>query len=61
MPSSTDTILRRPYVELQTMFDAGQLNGLHQYWKSEFIADLSGGFLDTFRQEAARSRRRCLS
>lgn len=49
----TDTIIRRPYVELQTMFDAGQPNGLHQYWKSEFIAGLSDGFLDTVRDQAA--------
>jgi FAD/FMN-containing dehydrogenase len=49
----TDTIARRPYVELQTMFDAGQANGLHQYWKSEFIAGLSGGFLHAFREQAA--------
>jgi FAD/FMN-containing dehydrogenase len=47
-----DTIARKPYVEHQTTFDAGQPDGLHQYWKSEFVDSLSGPLLDTFRQHA---------
>ncbi len=47
-----DTIRRTPYVEHQTTFDAGQPDGLHQYWKSEFVARLSGGFLAVLRQQA---------
>jgi FAD/FMN-containing dehydrogenase len=48
-----DTITRKPYVEQQRTFDAGQPDGLHQYWKSEFLPGLQGGFLDTFRKQAA--------
>jgi FAD/FMN-containing dehydrogenase len=48
-----DTITRKPYAAQQKTFDAGQADGLHQYWKSEFLPGLQGGFLDTFRKQAA--------
>jgi FAD/FMN-containing dehydrogenase len=48
-----DTIARRPYADLQRTFDGGQADGLHQYWKSEFLPSLQGGLLDTFRKQAA--------
>jgi hypothetical protein len=40
------------YSDHQRTFDAGQANGLHQCWKSEFLPGLSEGFLDTFRNQA---------
>jgi FAD/FMN-containing dehydrogenase len=48
-----DHIGRTPYAEHQRTFDAGQRNGLHQYWKSEFVAVLSDGFVDAFLLQAA--------
>ncbi len=48
-----DTITRKPYADHQRTFDASQVDGLHQYWKSEFVPELSQGLLDTFLQQAA--------
>ncbi|TCO45551.1 FAD/FMN-containing dehydrogenase [Kribbella antiqua] len=48
-----DTITRKPYVEQQRTFDAGQPDGLHQYWKSEFLPGLPDGLFDMFRKHAA--------
>jgi FAD/FMN-containing dehydrogenase len=48
-----DTVARKPYADHQRTFDAGQVNGLHQCWKSEFLPGLADGFLDTFRKQAA--------
>jgi FAD/FMN-containing dehydrogenase len=48
-----DTIARKSYSDHQRTFDAAQVNGLHQYWKSEFVPGLSCGLLDTFRKQAA--------
>jgi FAD/FMN-containing dehydrogenase len=50
----TDLIVEKPYVEQQSMFNATQPKGMHQYWKSEFLQDLSGDLLESFRQQAAR-------
>jgi FAD/FMN-containing dehydrogenase len=50
-----DTIARKPYSDHQRTFDAGQANGQHQCWKSEFLPGLSEGFLDTFRKQAAEA------
>ncbi len=44
----------KPYVALQSMLDNLQPKGLHQYWKSEFLPDLPGEYLDTFRDAALR-------
>jgi FAD/FMN-containing dehydrogenase len=47
-----DLIVAKRYVEQQSMFDATQPNGLHQYWKSEFLPGLSGDLLETYRRHA---------
>lgn len=47
-----DTIARKPYSDHQRTFDASQVNGLHQYWKSEFLPGLSSGLLDTIGKQA---------
>jgi FAD/FMN-containing dehydrogenase len=48
-----DTIVQMRYVELQSMLDASQPNGMHQYWKSEFLARLPDGLLHAYREQAA--------
>jgi FAD/FMN-containing dehydrogenase len=48
-----DAVGRRPYVEQQRIFDTSQPKGMHNYWKSEFLSDLSDELLDTFRQQGA--------
>jgi hypothetical protein len=44
-----DVITRKRYVEQQTIIDASQPRGLHNYWKSEFLPRLSSPVLDEFR------------
>jgi FAD/FMN-containing dehydrogenase len=41
-----DVTRRKSYVEQQSMFDATQPKGLHNYWKSEFLPRLSNGPLE---------------
>jgi FAD/FMN-containing dehydrogenase len=43
-----------PYVTLQSMFDAGQPNGHHYYWKSEYLPGLSDEAIETGIDYAAR-------
>ncbi|WP_435215370.1 FAD-binding oxidoreductase [Streptomyces sp. bgisy034] len=42
----------RPYVDQQSMLDAMEPKGLNQYWKAEFLPDLPGQYLPTFRDAA---------
>jgi FAD/FMN-containing dehydrogenase len=49
-----DLIVRKRYVEQQSMFDATQPKGMHQYWKSEFITDLHDELLQTYRRQATQ-------
>ena len=44
-----DLIAEKPYAAQQSMLDATQPKGPHYYWKTEFVADLSDGYLDAFR------------
>lgn len=48
-----DEVTRKTYVEQQFVLGLPQPAGFHQYPKSQFVADLSDGFLDTYRQRAA--------
>jgi FAD/FMN-containing dehydrogenase len=48
-----DVIRLKPYVEQQSMFDATQPKGMHNYWKSEFLPRLSDELLETYRQQGA--------
>lgn len=48
-----DLIQRKQYVEQQAMLDATQPKGMHYYWKSEFVPDLSPELLSTVREQAA--------
>jgi FAD/FMN-containing dehydrogenase len=47
-----NVIGEKPYVAQQSMVDNLQPKGLHQYWKAEFLPDLPGAYLDTFRDAA---------
>ena len=48
-----DVIRLKPYVEQQSMFDATQPKGMHNYLKSEFLPRLSDELLETYRQQGA--------
>ena len=47
-----DLISEKPYVAQQSMTDDMVPKGLHQYWKTEYLADLSTEYLETFRESA---------
>ena len=49
-----DLIAERPYAEQQSLLDDTEPNGLHYYWKTEFIPGLSKDFLRTFAEHALR-------
>jgi FAD/FMN-containing dehydrogenase len=47
-----DLTTPKPYTAMQAMLNAMEPKGPHRYWKTEFLPDLSSGFLDTFRDGA---------
>jgi FAD/FMN-containing dehydrogenase len=47
-----DLVTPKPYAALQSMLNAMEPKGLHRYWKTEFLPDLSTEFLDAFRDGA---------
>jgi hypothetical protein len=49
-----DLIAEKPYTAQQSMLDAMEPKGLNQYWKAEFLPDLSGEYLDVFRDAALK-------
>ncbi len=48
-----DLIVRKRYVEQQSMLDATQPKGMHYYWKSEFLSRLSDDLLGAYMEHAA--------
>ena len=48
-----DLIVPKTYVEQQSMLDATQPKGANYYWKTEFIPELSDGYLESVRANAA--------
>jgi FAD/FMN-containing dehydrogenase len=50
---AVDLIGPMPYTALQTMFDAWEPPGLHHYWKSAYVQDLSEGAIDVMIERAA--------
>jgi FAD/FMN-containing dehydrogenase len=50
-----DLVAERPYTEQQSMVDDMDPNGLHQYWKAEYLSGLSQEYLDTFRAAALKA------
>jgi len=49
-----DSIRVVPYTELQTMFDGEAPWGLKNYWKSEYLAEISDGAIETIIEFASR-------
>jgi hypothetical protein len=39
-----DLVVERPYADQQRLLDATQPKGLHYYWKSEYLPDLTPAF-----------------
>jgi FAD/FMN-containing dehydrogenase len=44
-PPVLDLLQEQPYIDVQSYLDATEPNGLHYYWKTEYLAELSDGFL----------------
>lgn len=49
-----DVVQRRPYVQLQSLMDAGQPNGRRYYWKSEYLPGVAPESLAAFRAHGER-------
>ena len=49
-----DTIETKPFVEHQTMLDAGQPFGRRYYWKSDYFAEIGDGLIDAMVEHAER-------
>ncbi len=47
-----DLVGEKPYTAQQSLLDDTEPKGLHQYWKAEFLPDLSSDYLSTFRDAA---------
>ena len=50
-----DLIAESSYVEQQSLVDDTEPNGMHYYWKTEFVPELSKGFLDAYREHALKN------
>ena len=53
--SLVDTIGLTPYTTQQGMFDASVPHGLHYYWKSDYLGELSDAAIDTLIAHAWRA------
>jgi len=51
-----DILVRRPYVQLQSLLDATQPKGRRYYWKSEYLPRIESGLCDKLIEHAARIR-----
>jgi hypothetical protein len=40
-----DLLQEQPYTQVQSYLDATEPNGMHYYWKTEYLAELSDGLL----------------
>ena len=49
-----DTVARRPYTQMQSLFDATQPPGRRYYFKSEYFRSLESGLLDALVEHAGR-------
>jgi hypothetical protein len=45
-----DLLTTRPYTQVQSYLDDTEPNGLHYYWKTEFVAGLDGRLLAELRE-----------
>jgi FAD/FMN-containing dehydrogenase len=51
-----DTIIPKPFVEHQTMLDAGQPFGRRYYWKSHYFAEIGDDLINAMVEHAACAR-----
>jgi FAD/FMN-containing dehydrogenase len=51
-----DTVMRRPYVQMQSLLDATQPKGRRYYWKSHYLADIDGRMVALAAEHASRIR-----
>jgi FAD/FMN-containing dehydrogenase len=49
-----DTVMRRPYVQMQSLLDATQPKGRRYYWKSHYLADIHPSLMDLAVEHAGR-------
>jgi FAD/FMN-containing dehydrogenase len=49
-----ELVTEKPYAEQQSMLDGMEPKGHRYYWKTEYLAGLSNGFLDAFRDRALK-------
>jgi FAD/FMN-containing dehydrogenase len=49
-----DVLVRRPYLQLQSLLDATQPNGRRYYWKSEYLPDIEPALCEKFVECAAK-------
>ena len=49
-----DVLIRRPYVQLQSLLDATQPKGRRYYWKSEYLPRIEPELCEQFMKHAAR-------
>ena len=49
-----DTIALKPFIEHQSMLDAGQPFGRRYYWKSDYFAEIGDGLIDAMVEHAER-------
>ena len=49
-----DLVGPRPYLEQQTLMDEMEPKGFHQYWKTEYLSDVSNAYLQVFREAALK-------
>lgn len=49
-----DILVRRPYVQLQSLLDATQPKGRRYYWKSEYLTKIETPLCEKFMHQAAR-------
>lgn len=57
-PPIADLVAPMPYVVMQQMLDAACPYGIHSYWKSNFMSDLTDDGIDTFVELRAAGHRR---
>jgi FAD/FMN-containing dehydrogenase len=49
-----DVVTEKTYTDQQSMMDGMEPGGHHYYWKTEYLAELTNEFLDSFRDEALK-------
>jgi FAD/FMN-containing dehydrogenase len=51
-----DTVMRRPYAQMQSLLDATQPKGRRYYWKSHYLAGIDSRMIDLAAEHAGRIR-----